>query len=406
MSARDRVLVAGAGIAGLATAAALRHTGFDVTLYERAADGTGAAGSALGLHPAAVLALRSLGADAPVIEAAEEVHRWELLAWSGERIGGWPQTKVSESFGAPSITVPRAPLHRALRMALPSGDIRQGATVAGYRETADGVEILLADGTRDRGRLLIGADGLHSAVRRQMHGDTPPRPARFTAWRAISDLAPDDKGVPTARQVIGAGATFGHWPLPGGRTYWVATLADEVQEAAGLTVRGGPPAHTPKDHAVLADVFRTAPPRAAQLIGATAPAQVIRTPILDRPPLAGWSTARTLLVGDAAHPMVPTTGQGGGQALLDAVAVAAVLRGADLGDHHELAGRLHTFEEQRFPVATAAAQAAWHLGQLHHERDRAQVARRDRRFQDTTEAEWLARLGVGQAPDVPSRSAR
>ncbi|MGW1156974.1 FAD-dependent monooxygenase [Streptomyces sp. NPDC002519] len=406
MTAPDRVLVAGAGLAGLATAVALRAAGFHVTVFERVGDDRGSAGSALGLHPAAVLALRSLGLDTPVVESGAEVHRWEMLSWSGERISGWPQTKVSEAFGAPSITVPRARLHHALRSALDDGVVRHSAAVAGYRETADGVDVLLADGTRERGRLLIGADGLHSAVRRQMHGDTPPRPAGFTAWRAISDTTPEDRSVPTARQILGTGATFGYWPLSERQTYWVATLADEEQRTAGLGDRAGSAPHTPQDHALLADAFRKAPPRAAELIEATAPAQVIRTPILDRPPLAGWSTARTLLIGDAAHPMVPTTGQGGGQALLDAVAVADALRGADLRDHHGIAARLHNVEEQRFAVATGAAQAAWHLGRLHHETDPQQVALRDRRFQDTTEAEWLSRLGVGPASTAPSRSAR
>ncbi|WP_405682975.1 FAD-dependent oxidoreductase [Streptomyces sp. NBC_00057] len=404
MSGQGRVLVAGAGIAGLATAIALRDADFDVTVFERADDPLGAAGSALGLHPAAVLALRSLGIDGPVVEGGAEVDRWELLDWDGRRIGGWPQTKVSEAFGAPSITVPRARLHQALHAAFPDGQLRRGATAAGYRETGDGVELLLSDGTRESGHLLIGADGLRSAVRRQMHGDTPLRPAGFTAWRAVSDKVIESDPVPTARQVLGAGATFGSWPLPGGHTYWVATLADEEQEAAGLTRRPEGSPHTPEEHARLADAFRTARSPAAELVEATASDRVVRTPILDRPPQAGWSTARTLLVGDAAHPMLPTTGQGGGQALLDSVAVGNVLRGADLRDHHGLAGRLHQFEAQRFPVTAGVAQAAWHLGRLHHERDPEQVALRDRRFHATTEAEWLSRLGLGPA-STAARSA-
>ncbi|MDG4763518.1 FAD-dependent monooxygenase [Solwaraspora sp. WMMD406] len=402
MKSRNRVLIAGAGIAGLATAIALRAAGFEVIVYERT-DDADTGGSALGLHPVAVRALRLLGLDAEVIAGGIEVQRWELLSWSGEHIGGWPQTKVSEAFGAPSITVPRACLHEALRRALPDGVVRHGSAVAGFHETDAGVEVLLADGTREPGHLLVGADGLRSAVRRQMRGDTPPRSAHFTAWRAVSDERLETPGIATARQVIGAGATFGWWPLPGGRTYWVATLSDEQQETAGLLRRTGSHVHSSWDHARLADSFRKAPMRAAELIEATTSAQVIRTPIFDRPPDAGWSTARTLLIGDAAHPMVPTTGQGGGQALLDAVAVADVLRSAQLGDPHDLAARLRNFEEQRFPVTSRVAQAAWHLGRLHHERDPDQVASRDRRFQDTTEAEWLSRMGL-PVPTAPPRS--
>ncbi|GLF95489.1 FAD-dependent monooxygenase [Streptomyces yaizuensis] len=406
MSARGRVLIAGAGIAGLATGIALRQAGFDVVVLERADDPLAAAGSALGLHPTAVLALRSLGLDGPVVEAGAEVHRWELLDWRGERIGGWPQTEVSRVFGAPSITLPRARLHQALHAATPAGQVCRGATVAGYRETGAGVEILLADGTRESGDLLIGADGLHSAVRRQTHGDAPPRAAGFTAWRAVADqVLPGDTTVPTARQILGTGVTFGSWPLPGGHTYWVATVSDDAKAAAGLAGRPEGSAHTATAHALLTDVFRTAPSRAAGLIAATPPDRVVRTPIADRPPRAGWSTPRTLLIGDAAHPMVPTTGQGAGQALLDAEALGTVLRGVDLREHHALGERLRAFEEQRFPVATGAAQAAWHLGRLHHERDPEQVALRNRRLRATTEAEWLSRQGLGPASIADSRSA-
>lgn len=404
MTGQGRVLIVGAGIAGLAGAIALRDAGFEVTVYERAA-GLDTAGAALGLHPTAMLSLRRLGVDGPVLAVGEEVDRWELLSWTGECIGGWPQTAVSEAFGAPSITVPRAPLQRALRSGVEDGSLRLGATAMGYREVAGGVELLLSDGTRDRGHLLLGADGLHSVTRRQMQGDTPLRPAGFTAWRAICGplaQAPADR---TARQILGRGATFGRWPLAGGRTYWVATVADADQEEAGLTPGAATAPHTATDHARLADHFRKAPAPAADLIEATVPDQVIRTPLFDRPPAPGWSRARTVLIGDAAHPMLPTTGQGGGQALLDAVSVADALAGCDLADQADLAARLRRFEERRFPVVTGIAQGAWHMGQVHHERDPEQVALRDRRFRDTTETEWLARMGLGPATTAP-RSAR
>jgi len=406
MTAAGRVLVVGGGIGGLATAIALRAAGFGVTVFERTAD-PGDAGAALGLHPTAVLSLRRLGVDGPVVDAGEEVRRWELLSWSGERIGGWPQTAVSEAFGAPSITVPRAALHDALRSGLPDGTVRLGSAAVGYRETPDGVELLLSDGTRERGHLLIGADGLHSVVRRQLIGDTPLRPAGFTAWRAISNTVPGGNTDRTARQVLGAGATFGRWPLSDGRAYWVATLADEEQAEAGLAQRStsARTTHTTDAHGRLAAYFREAPALAAELIKSTPPSRVIRTPLFDRPPTPGWSSPRAVLIGDAAHPMLPTTGQGGGQALLDAVAVADVLRGADLSSTADLAARLHRFEEDRFPVAAGVAQAAWHLGRLHHEREPEQVALRDRRFHATTEAEWLGRMGLGSAATTSQRSA-
>ncbi|MEY9836977.1 FAD-dependent oxidoreductase [Streptacidiphilus sp. EB103A] len=399
---RGRIAVAGGGIAGMAAAIALREAGFEVAVHERERR-LDAAGSALGLHPGAVLALRRLGLDRQVVAAGEEVRTWEFLSWEGERIGGWPQSKVSEAMGAPSVTVLRSQLQRALHAAVRPEDLRLGSIATGYREGADGVELLLADGTRDRAQLLIAADGLHSVVRRQTLGDAPLRRAGFTSWRAVSNVAPAGLRPSTARQVLGTGATFGSWPLTGGRTYWVATLADELASAPGADDRTR--VHGAAEHAGLLSAFQGAPEPTAELVAATPPDQVVRTPILDRLPTPGWATARTLLVGDAAHPMVPTTGQGAGQALLDAVALADLLQDADLGDRGDLARRLRAFEEQRFPVVTAAAQAAWHSGRLHHELDPEQVELRNRRFQATSEAEWLSRMGLSPVSDTARRSA-
>jgi 2-polyprenyl-6-methoxyphenol hydroxylase-like FAD-dependent oxidoreductase len=399
---RGTVAIAGGGIAGLAAAVALRAEGFEVLVHERAG-GLGEAGSALGLHPTAVLALRRLGLDEPVVAAGAPVDEWLLADWAGARLGGWPQHLVSARYGAPSVTVPRTVLQQTLKDALAADRVRLGVPAVGYRERAEEADLLLADGSRTGADLVIGADGLHSVLRRQMHGDAEPRPAGFTSWRAVAYGPPAGPGL--AWQALGQGRSFTCFPLAGGRAYWAATLDRDLRAAHGLEEGSGAPRPAER-HARLTAAFADGPDPIGRLLQATAPDTVLCTPIVDRPPAPSWSTARALLIGDAAHPMVPTTGQGAGQALIDAVALADALRGADLADGADLTRRLTAFERQRMPVVGGISQAAWHLGRMHHERDPELVRQRDARLRATTEAEWLARAGLTpEAATAAPRSA-
>jgi 2-polyprenyl-6-methoxyphenol hydroxylase-like FAD-dependent oxidoreductase len=115
-----------------------------------------------------------------------------------------------------------------------------------------------------------------------------------------------------------------------------------------------------------------------------------------------------VLIGDAAHPMLPTTGQGAGQALADAVALAERMTNVEFADAVAVAGALAAFEDERFPVTSMVVAEAARTGALHHLTDPADVAARDRRMRDIPESEWLARMSrrAGQSPvPVPARSS-
>ncbi|MFF4712924.1 FAD-dependent monooxygenase [Streptomyces eurythermus] len=380
------IAIVGAGIAGLACGSALRKAGFDVKVYERA-DAPAETGSALGLHSSAVLALRALGVAAPVEQAGQEVRDWEIRAWDGEVLAAWPQSKVSAAIGAPGITVPRSVLWEALRSAFP--DVRTGHTLTSYTADTRGVVLEFADGSTDEAGLLIAADGLRSTVRERHFGDGPPGYAGFTAWRGICAAPPDGLDPHLARQTLGDRSTFGMWPLADGSVYWVATRAvpDDATAADLAPFRG---THAP----------------VPQLIEATAPDRILRTPVYDRPPRPGWSGTRTVLVGDAAHPMVPTTGQGASQALLDAVTLAQVLsKLASLDDPEPLATALSEYEKRRFPMTAAMAAEARRLGELHHTADPQLRLRRDQQLRDTTAEEWITRMS-GRANPATSTGGR
>jgi 2-polyprenyl-6-methoxyphenol hydroxylase-like FAD-dependent oxidoreductase len=162
------------------------------------------------------------------------------------------------------------------------------------------------------GDLLIGADGLHSAVRAACFGREAPRFGGYTAWRAIARF---DIGRLTPGETWGRGRRFGQWGMSGGRAYWYATLT--VPEG-----QGDPPQGRKRG---LLDLFRGWHAPIEELIEATDEPAILRNDVYDRLPLPRWSVGAVSLVGDAAHPMMPDMGQGACQAIEDAVVLAACL---------------------------------------------------------------------------------
>lgn len=392
----SQVAIAGGGIAGLACAIALTRIGADVTVYERSTAVQG--GGAIGLHSSAVLALRSLGVDAPVLAAGKEVMRWEFRTWRGGALASWPQAAVSAAMGAPGITVARQAVLDALRAGAAAASVRAGRVVTAVHQEHDRpgapVTLRLADGTDTVADLVIGADGLRSVVRASLPGQgSPVAYAGFIAFRGVCPRRPASLPDGLARQTLGRKATFGVWPLPDEQSYWVATIAMADREA-----READPVTT---HRLLARRFARAHRPIPQLIADTPADTVLRTPIYHRVPVAGWQHGRVCLIGDSAHPMLPTTGQGGGQALLDALALADCLRGIDIGSAGELGTALREFESRRLPVVAAIAAEARRLGAVHHTGSPVARYRRNKAMRHTPEQEWVARMSQRAAVSLP-----
>jgi 2-polyprenyl-6-methoxyphenol hydroxylase-like FAD-dependent oxidoreductase len=347
-----RIIIAGGGVAGLASAAALSRLGQNVTVLERHTR-EDTAGAHLGVQAGAMLALRVLGAEEPVRRAGVPVERYELRSWRGRRLAWWPTGEIGRELGAESVTVPRRVLIDALYDAVPRGVVRTGASVVGYTERADDVSVTLSDGTEHAGDLLIAADGLHSLIRAGLLEDGPPSYAGYVSWRGVADTAGPDHETGTARHALGAGRTLGMWPLPDGRTYWVLT-EDGVDPGDGASTVVEP---------TFTDAFTARVPPAGRLLAHTE--KVLRTPIYDRDPVTRWHTDRIALIGDAAHPMQPTTGQGAGQALLDALALATELARAR-GSDAPLRAALARYAELRGPQTARAVGDARQVAGLHH----------------------------------------
>src|SRR6266851_9465639 len=185
-----QIAIIGAGIGGLAAACALRQGGFEVTVYERAAE-LGEVGAGLQLGPNAVKVLRALGVFEALRPLAFEPTNIVSLAWDDAylRFREPLRATAAARFGAPYVMAHRTDLHRLLMEQLPDASIVRNAHCIGVASTTSGASADFADGGTIAADVVIGADGINSVVREKLLG---PQPARYTkqmAWRCMVPIA-------------------------------------------------------------------------------------------------------------------------------------------------------------------------------------------------------------------------
>lgn len=357
-------IIIGGGIGGLAAAIALRRVGVSASVYERA-DAVRDDGAGLWLWANAARALAQLGLAETVRAVGRVGVSGAIRSWRGQ-----PLVRSVGGDGAAdsTITLLRGELVGVLRAALPDGVVQTGTPCLAVAQEDERVIARFADGTTATADLLIGADGLHSVVRAGLHGQQLPRYAGYYAYRAVvTDLT---NQIPPGVS-WGCGARFGIMPLRNGRVNWFAGV--------------NAPLGAPPPVAALLDRYRAWRPPVADLLAATDPATILVHPIVDRDPLPHWGAGRITLLGDAAHPMTPSLGQGACLALEDAIVLAAMIR-----DHGAIPAALRAYERQRIPRTTAVARLARRMDRLSQLDIRPLCALRDQMVRATPTA-WRTR---------------
>ena len=306
-----KALIAGGGIAGLATGIALREAGADVQVLERSPR-LREIGAGLMIWPNGARSLEALGVKVNALS----VRRLTIRNWHGRVLSDYPLDAIAGRYGYDASFIHRADLQAALASRLGGDRLRLGSEVERFAQDERGVTVTLRDGTRAEGDLLIGADGLRSAVRRHLLDDGEPTYLGSTVWRGV--VGGDGLPIPSQMGInwIGRGAEFLAFRLPDDQIYWAGVTKAPRGE------RAGPGGHKPDLLAAFGDWERPVP----ELIEATEEAASLRNDMYDRRPASRWSSGRVALAGDAAHPMTPNASQGACQALEDAVAIGASLR--------------------------------------------------------------------------------
>jgi 2-polyprenyl-6-methoxyphenol hydroxylase-like FAD-dependent oxidoreductase len=343
-----RAVIIGAGIGGLAAAIALKQTGWDVSVYERAWE-LREVGAGLTLWANAVKVLRKLGAGEVVESVAATIRLSEVRTWRGKLLLSTDFGPVNENVKAQSIAIHRADLQAKLADALDREHITFGSTCVGYTQDEKGATALFAEGGEARGQILIGADGIKSLVRNQLVGNEPPRYAGYTAWRGVGLIDRPEVPLGVTFVAMGRGSQVGMLPIGGGRTYWFATANVPAGEVAG-----------PGGHKTdLLKLFGDWYPAFPAAVEATSDSAILRNDIVDRPPVRKWTDGRVTLLGDAAHPTTPNLGQGACQAIESGYVLARCLRESD-----DAPKALLAYQQARFDRTAQITNESWKIGRF------------------------------------------
>jgi 2-polyprenyl-6-methoxyphenol hydroxylase-like FAD-dependent oxidoreductase len=333
------ILIVGGGVGGAGCALALNRAGFDVTVYEAHPESGDDIGAFLTLASNGMRALAAAGAAEAAAAAGFELTGMRVLGESGEELAVVPLAGHADPLTR-FRCVRRAELCAVLRTEAERRgvEVRHGARLTAIEEDADGVTARFADGSTARGALLIGADGLNSVTRTLIDpGAAAPRYAgQRVFYGYATGVTPPPEPLPRVTMVRG-GAAFGFAVSPAGETYWFARVTGPELPASELAA-----APMDKWRTDLVELLSADATPAAGIVAATE--RLMATNARDLPDVPRWSTARTLIIGDAAHAASPATGQGASMALEDAVVLAKALRDGD-----SAAGALETYERVRRP---------------------------------------------------------
>jgi 6-hydroxynicotinate 3-monooxygenase len=376
MTDKLHIAIIGAGMGGLAAAAALRKVGHDVTVYEQTRQFTRlGAGIQIGCN--AMHVLRGLELEDRLRSDTFYPRSWNNRDWkTGEvmfDILFGPEAE--QAYGAPYLLAHRGDLHAALASAVPPEIVKLGHRLTGIDQTANGVRLTFDNGHVATADAAIGADGVHSLVKTALFGADAPN---FTGRIAYRTVFPAErlKGVEVLNctKWWGADRHVVIYPVKPDRSeiYFVTSQPEPGFNLESWSTTG--------DVRVLREAFEAFHPEARAVIDA-AP-DVHKRPLVDRDPLERWVDGKVALLGDASHPMTPYMAQGAAMAIEDGAILARCLEGVDR-DGIEAALRRYeaTRKERTAKMQVTSRQNVWGKG--------------------VTDVDWVYGYNAWEAPLAP-----
>lgn len=379
------VLIVGAGIAGLTAAIALRRKGIDATIIEQAPQ-LAEIGAGIQIASNGSVVLRELGLEEAVAAKSVVPKSFDMRDIdTGRLLYVSPLGEEgAQRWGAPLYNIHRADLIDILVAALPPETLRLNCRCESFEQDEQGVAVRLQSGEVIRGDLLVGADGIHSAVRRQLFGEDDVQFSNILMWRALipaeklHDVDLDERG----NYWFGPGRTLiTYWIRPGELYSILASVPSDEVHRESWTESG--------DIDDMRQSFSDMEPRAQKMMDQIDTAFL--TGMYYRDPIECWTDRRITLMGDAAHPMVPFLAQGACQGIEDAWVLATVLERSGK-DNVEAA--LQEYEQRRRPRTTRVQSGARAMVKLVHESQPERIHARNGRWKGMqhidpmTEATW------------------
>jgi len=366
---KRKVLIAGAGLGGLAAAASLLKRGFRVRIFEQAPK-LGEVGAGVQQSANAVKVLYELGLRKALDKVGVKPKDYEFRRFdSGELLHRIPFAEAHErNHGAPYYHLHRADFHQILLdkvRALDPHCITLDAKVAGFSESARGATLRLVDGSTVSGDLLIGADGIKSAIRAQIVGETPVKYTGYVAWRVTVPRAKLPRGIMDLVGTVWCGPKnhcVVYWLRRGELLNFVGCPEDPSWDEESWTQR--------RPWEELKSAYAGWHPKIQAIIDAAERDQCYRWSLFDRKPIRNWSTERVTLLGDAAHPTLPFIAQGACMAIEDGAVLARALEGAG-----SVPEALELYQRARVERCARVVMESAEHGALYHIKDSAQMKR-------------------------------
>lgn len=343
--------IIGAGIGGLSVAIALQQLGRKVKVFEKASE-LKEMGAGIVLSANAIKTLEKLGVAEQVRQAGSPVKKAEIRKSDGQLLVNMPVHKQAERYGTYSYLIYRPDLQRILYEKLEPKTVVLGKKFLRLEQDRDKIVSFFEDDEIINSELLIGADGVHSRVRQYIIEESTLRYSGFTAFRGISNF--EDARFPAELgggfEAWDNGKRFGFSHLGKGRVFWFAAI--NMPQGTLLTPEN-------KRQTALQHLKGWWGP-ITDVIDSTNEENILVHEIFDRKPIKKWHNGKVTLLGDAAHPMLPNLGQGGAQAMEDALILTRWLKKFP----QNLEQALNHYEQERIPRVTKIVQGSRMMAKL------------------------------------------
>lgn len=356
-----KIAIIGGGIAGLATAIAFEKNGIIPVIYEAVAE-IKPVGAGIALSVNAYKALRALGLEQAITEKGNFYKLGVLKTQKGQILTKADLEKTGEIYDGRALTFSRSVLHDILRAGIEKSPLVSGKKCTGFQQVGDKIKLQFSEGSVEEADYVIAADGIHSAIRKQLLPESRERYSGQTCWRGICHEPIHTVDTTRVIESWGPGIRFGIVPVSGGSIYWFAVKDDKTPVAGQRKVV--------KEE--LVNLFGDFHAPVKEIIEKTSLEDILWNDLFDLVPISRFSFNKILLIGDAAHATTPNLGQGGCMALEDAAVLKMLLR-----KNTNLQEVFQVFEKERILRTTKIVNASYRIGKIAHFKNRPLIAIRN-----------------------------
>ena len=338
--------IVGAGIGGLTAAIALRQKGFEVEIFESFPE-MKKMGAGIVLANNAMQVFQRLGLSEMIYKNSNHISSLKLVDEKLATLTEINLKSFEQKLGTHYAAIHRGTLQELLLKNFPTEHLHLGKRVKQLIEIDDKIQLYFEDGTSHQTNVLIGADGIHSVIRKHFFPKTAIRNAYQVCWRGITKMKLPERFQHEINESWGKGTRFGIVPLADGEVYWFA-LANYKNDF-----------RTEFHEANLEKMFSDYDPIVAKIIHSTPTDKIIVNEINDLKPIKKWHTNNVCLIGDAAHATTPNMGQGACQSIEDALALSVCLE-----NEKNIVKAFSNFQKLRIKKANGVINQSWQVGKI------------------------------------------